>query len=157
MVPPRWILIEWSRPVSYYVWVIAEKRSMWPKDFRSYVFYRRPVCQFCDYPLIVRRLSKNQNEWSRPVEFWLSDPAPWNSDWVVLPCCIQIELLGKVSKKNPVIFREAIVGPPCEFRQSDPAIWIFWKCGPARHKMTLYLKPKEIMDPQKWKHFPGKW
>ena len=89
VIPPRWILNEWSCHVywhrSYYEWVIADLWSMWVYHLISYVFYWGTVCQFCDCPLIVWRLSKDQNKWSRPVEFWMSDPATLNSDWVIPP------------------------------------------------------------------------
>ena len=42
---------------------VGNLRNMWPNHFRSYVFYRGPVCQFCDSPHVVRLLTRDQKVW----------------------------------------------------------------------------------------------
>ena len=49
------------REMSYYVRGIAELWPSWLNIFISYVFYRGPVCQFCDSPHVVRLLPRDQN------------------------------------------------------------------------------------------------
>ena len=123
VIPPSWILNEWSRHLywhrSYYEWVITDLWSMWLYHLRTYVFYRTPVCQICDYPLIVRRLSKTQNEWSRPVEFWMSDPTTCIDTGRTMSGSSQIYDPCDSFTSDLVFYR----GPVCQFWDYPLIVW----------------------------------
>ena len=87
MIPPHWILIEWSRQVNETLW-------FWALLGISVMFISDPATWIL-------------NEWSRKVNerlwFWallgisfilISDPAPLNSDSVVPPGQWEVMVLG---------------------------------------------------------------
>ena len=130
----------WHR--SYYEWVIADLWSMWVYHLISYVFYWGPVCQFCDCPLIVWRLSKDQNKWSRPVVFWMSDPATLNSEWVIPPRVLTPVILWVGNRRFLI---HVTLSPHISCPLSRTGVSILWL---PTHSTTTLEESKRVIPPR---------